>query len=120
MRFNLVGSLTVLLAGCSSLSTGNPTGDPGSGGPTASVAIQESDYAPSVVTIQVGTRVIWTNAGTSTHSVTSDSGGFDSGALAPPKPTMNGDLYQLTFTKQGSYTYHCIFHTGMRGTITVQ
>lgn len=125
MRPNPLCCLTVVLAGCGGLSMTNPTGSNGAGGPTASVAIQDNGYAPSVITIQVGTRVIWTNNGTSIHSVTSDSTGFDSGSLAPPKANpsggmTNGDLFQVTFATPGTYTYHCIYHAAMHGTITVQ
>ena len=129
MRLNLVGSLTVLLAGCSGLnltsSNGNGGGGGGNTGPTASLTIQNFYYAPPIITVQVGTKVTWTNKGPDSHSVTSDSTGFDSGALAGPKPNpyggmTNGGLFQVTFTTPGTYTYHCMFHPQMHGTITVQ
>jgi plastocyanin len=57
--------------------------------------------------------------------VTSDSTGFDSGALAAPTGNgyggmTSGGLFQVTFNTPGTYTYHCMFHAQMHGTITVQ
>lgn len=125
MRFNLVGSLTVLLAGCGGINLTSSTGNGGGNTPTASITVQDFAYAPNVITIKAGTKVNWTNDGPSSHSVTSDSTGFDSGALAGPKPNpyggmTNGGLFQMTFATPGTYTYHCMFHSQMHGTITVQ
>jgi plastocyanin len=38
---------------------------------------------------------------------------LDSGVLGPAA------VYQHTFANAGSYAYHCIFHTPMRGTVQV-
>lgn len=47
------------------------------------------------------------------HRLAADDGSFDSDNLAP-----NGS-YSVTFTTPGTYTYHCMYHEGMTGTITV-
>ncbi|HET7251891.1 MAG TPA: plastocyanin/azurin family copper-binding protein [Gemmatimonadales bacterium] len=127
MRPNLVSALAVLLTGCGGLNLTSSNGNTGGGntGPTASITVQDYAYAPSVINIKVGTKVNWTNDGPSSHSVTSDSIGFDSGALAGPKPNpyggmTNGGLFQMTFLTPGTYSYHCMFHAQMHGTITVQ
>jgi plastocyanin len=131
MRLNLVGCLASLLtlAGCGGLSktasNGNGTGGTGPG-VTASITLHDYAYAPPLITIGVGTTVNWVNNGPSSHSVTADStGGFDSGALSAPKTNpyggvTNGGLFQMTFATPGTYTYHCMFHPQMHGTITVQ
>jgi plastocyanin len=31
----------------------------------------------------------------------------------------SGDKYQVKFTKAGTYQFHCTFHPGMEGTVTV-
>jgi plastocyanin len=49
-----------------------------------------------------------------THTVTSDNGSFDSSALA------SGKTFQFTFSKPGTYTYHCSIHASMTATIIVQ
>ena len=53
------------------------------------------------------------------------SGGttYDGSALVNSGPLMPGQSFSLTFTKAGTYTYHCLFHDdteNMIGTITVQ
>ena len=47
------------------------------------------------------------------HYVEADDGSFESGNVAP-----NG-TYTLTFTAPGVYTYHCEYHEGMTGSVTV-
>jgi len=32
----------------------------------------------------------------------------------------SGGLFQVTFSTPGTYTYHCMFHAQVHGTITVQ
>ena len=49
----------------------------------ASISITASGFSPSMVTVQVGQSVGWTNDSGSAQSVTADSGLFDSGSLAP-------------------------------------
>ncbi len=126
MRRNLLSCCALVLAGCGGLSLTNQTGSGGGNtGPTVSVAIQDNIYAPSVMTIKVGTKVTWTNHGPSSHSVTSDSTGFDSGALDAPTGNgyggmTNGGVFQVTFSTPGTVTYHCMFHPAMRGTITIE
>ncbi|HKE91654.1 MAG TPA: plastocyanin/azurin family copper-binding protein [Gemmatimonadales bacterium] len=125
MQRNLLTCCAVLLVGCSGLSVTNQTGSGGNGGPTASLTIQNYSYAPPTITVQVGTKVTWTNNGPAAHSVTSDSTGFDSGALAAPMGNTyggmtSGGIFQVTFNTPGSYSYHCMFHAQMHGTITVQ
>jgi len=117
MRVNPVSCVAVLLAGCGglNLTSGNGNGGGGNTGPTASITVHDNAYAPNVITIKVGTKVNWRNNGPSSHTVTSDSTGFDSGALAA------SGLFQVTFNTPGTYAYHCTFHpTTMTGTITVQ
>jgi plastocyanin len=80
----------------------------------ASVSIVDFDFQPSSITVSVGTTVTWTNTGSTTHTVTSDSGVFDSGDISP------GDNFQFTFENVGAYPYHCSIHTFMTGTVKVQ
>jgi uncharacterized repeat protein (TIGR01451 family) len=80
----------------------------------ASVSIIDFAFQPSSITIGAGTTVVWTNTGSATHTVTSDSGIFDSGDISP------GGTFQFTFENAGTYSYHCSIHTFMTGTVTVQ
>lgn len=116
-RLLFVLSLTAigaLIAGCGDDSS--PTG--GGGGTTRphfkTVSINGSSFSPSSLTIAVGDTVRWTNFDNVTHSVTSDAG------TELDSPNMgNAAIYQHIFMSAGSFPYHCKFHVGMDGTVTV-
>lgn len=79
-----------------------------------------SGYAffPTMLTVSVGTTVVWTNRTGTSHTVTSNDGKtFDSGistAIAP------GASFSFKFAKPGTYAYHCQFHSSMVGMIVVK
>jgi amicyanin len=76
-------------------------------------------FSPTTLTIKVGTTVTWKNVTAVAHTVTSDDGkSFDSGTNNPIA-AQNG-TYSFTFTKPGTYAYHCSFHPFMKATIIVQ
>jgi amicyanin len=83
---------------------------------TSSVAIQNFAFSPSSITVKVGTTVTWTNKDSIAHTVTSDDGvaGGPNSQLIDQNKT-----YSFTFTKAGTYTYHCTPHSYMKGTVTV-
>lgn len=70
-------------------------------------------FGPGKLTVHVGDTLIWTNTGQANHTVTANNGGFDSGNLAP------GATFSFTFTKPGTYGYHCTYHPWMKGTVIV-
>lgn len=78
------------------------------------VEIEDFAYVSATVTIKAGTTVTWENKDKVQHTVTSDSGLFDSGLLA------KGVAFSYTFTEPGTYTYHCAPHPNMKGTIIVE
>ena len=92
--------------------TPTPTTAPTSTG--NSVSIANFAFSPTSLTVKVGTKVSWTNNDTVTHTVTADKGAFNSGPLAP------GSTFSFTFTKAGTYSYHCNIHPSMMATIVVQ
>jgi plastocyanin len=116
----VLGSL--LMVGCgSSNSAPNDSGGltcPKGGAPvaTTSVTVQDFSFNPACIVVQAGATVTWTNTGMPTHTVTSDTGTFDSGALG------NGGTFTFTFASPGTVNYHCIPHQGlgMVGTVIVQ
>ena len=71
-------------------------------------------FKPKSVTIAVGTTVKWTNNTTVAHTVTSDTGIFNSGIINP------GGTFSFKFTKKGTFGYHCSIHPFMMATITVK
>ena len=75
------------------------------------VVIQNMAFSPSTLTIKVGDKVTWTNQDSVGHSATADDNSFDTGVLA------QGQSGSVTFSKAGTYTYHCKVHTFMTGTI---
>jgi plastocyanin len=79
------------------------------------MAVQIIDFAfePATLEVPAGTTVVWTNAGSAPHTVTSDADAFDSGRLDP------GGTFSMTFDTPGTYHYHCEFHPGMQATIVV-
>lgn len=83
--------------------------------PANEVWIQGSNtYNPSSITVSINTTVKWTNKDAYyTHTVTSNTGDFDSGVIA-----IEG-TYSHKFTTAGTYSYHCTLHT-MSGQVIVQ
>jgi plastocyanin len=72
-------------------------------------------FSPDLVLVSAGETVLWENRGLNSHTVTSDDEVFESGRLD------RNDSYRFTFTRPGTYKYHCRFHDKeMRGTITVK
>ena len=70
-------------------------------------------FKPKSITIAVGTTVKWTNTTTVAHTVTSDTGVFNSGIINP------GGTFKFTFTQKGTFGYHCMIHPFMTATIIV-
>jgi plastocyanin len=84
---------------------------------TLSVSVIDNGYVPEPIVISPGATITWKNIGKEAHTVTSDDGtgeSFDSGTLSP------GRSYRHTFNDEGAFTYHCVFHEDMLGTIIVQ
>lgn len=104
----------------SSSSSGAQASGPGQQvqGQTAAVKVQETDqlkFNPASQTVKAGQVVEWDNGSSVAHNVT-----FDDYSAITSDTMNNGDTYQVKFTKPGTYQYHCTFHPGMDGTVTVQ
>ena len=128
--FGWVLAVTVMAfaAGCGSSSSPAPTPTPTptptpNPPPASSVAASivtnaqnkgANWYSPNPIAVNVGGSVTWTNTDSIAHTSTSDTGVWDSGTIAA------GASFTATFTTAGSFTYHCNFHPGMVGTVTVQ
>ncbi len=101
------------------------TSAPSGTGTTASVKVEfdptnSGKFTPASNSVHVGDTVKWSfvDNQNNPHTVTSDDGStFDSqakGVTGNP-----GDTFSFTFTKAGTYSYHCTFHANMTGKITV-
>lgn len=78
------------------------------------------NYQPAkiVVVIGVNNTVVWVNDDNVAHTVTARSvpngaQNFDSGNMPP------GQTFEYTFTVPGNYTYYCVYHPWMVGTVIV-
>ena len=89
----------------------------------ASIAIKDMAFDPQVLSVEwvEGYRgscfpcpqVTWTNNDDKPHTITSDTGDFDSGPIGP------GEQWTWTFIQAGTYDYHCTYHEEMTGTVEV-
>lgn len=72
------------------------------------------NYSPSSMTLLVGVNntVTFLNQDSVKHTVTASDGSFDSGDILP------GGSWTHTFAA-GTYSFHCVYHSYMKGTITV-
>lgn len=75
--------------------------------------ISDFKFTPSTITVTAGESVTWTNNGPTGHSATADDGSFDTGVLS------RGASGSHTFTRAGTYTFHCTPHPFMTGKVVV-
>lgn len=81
---------------------------------TNTVTMKNLEFDKKILNIKVGDIVTWVNEDTVSHTATADDGSFNTQLLA------QGEKASITFTKKGTYTYHCTVHPSMRGTIVVE
>jgi plastocyanin len=80
---------------------------------TNAATIKGFSFQPDVLKVKVGAKVTWTNDDTVAHTVTADTTSFASGNLQP------GGSFSFTFTRPGTYAYHCSIHPSMHGSVVV-
>lgn len=100
--------------------TAGTSGTPGTGdqaGPTGpqTVAVSMADrrFSPATLEITTGDTVRFVNDDDREHTATAADRGFDSGILQV------GQEFERTFTRAGTYSYLCLLHPDMTGTIAV-
>ena len=81
--------------------------------PGAEVKIDNFSFGPDL-TIAAGSTVTWTNHDDVPHVVASDTDVFKSKALD------TDDRFSYTFTKPGTYLYHCMIHPRMTAKVVVK
>jgi plastocyanin len=82
---------------------------------THNVTIKNFKYSPQEIEIQQGDKVVWTAQDDVAHTVTADSGDFDSGDIADGDPP-----FEQTFKNAGEVKYHCEHHGAMKGKVIVK
>jgi plastocyanin len=80
----------------------------------AAIQIDNFHYTPPNLVVAPGTKVTWTNADDSPHSVREKDGKFKSAALD------TDDTFSQTFAEPGEYEYFCSIHPYMTGKIIVK
>lgn len=101
-------------------STPKPTSPPAdtpsseSTGEVHVVEIVNFGFSPSELTIKAGDTVKFINKDAVGHSATANDDSFDTGMLEQDKAK------EVTFSEDGKFSYYCLPHPGMKGTIIVE
>ncbi|CAB3787873.1 hypothetical protein LMG28688_02568 [Paraburkholderia caffeinitolerans] len=78
------------------------------------VTIAQMRFSPPTVKVHRGERIVWVNQDLVAHTVSAQAKTFDSGSIAP------GASWRYVANTPGSYSYQCLFHPAMRGTLIVE
>jgi len=86
------------------------------GGSNAStrIVMDGTSFHPAETTVESGAPVLWANLDPFPHNVTSESGNFHSGDLAPD------GTWVFRPTERGTFEYHCTLHPGMKAVLRVR
>jgi len=79
---------------------------------TQTVDIVNFAFKPATLRVAPGTKVVFANTSSATHSATRASG-FDTGLIKPGKSA------ETRFKQKGTFRYHCKIHSFMRGKVVV-
>jgi plastocyanin len=117
----VAAAAALLVAGCSSSSSdssssGSTTTAAGSSSAGANaISIKNFAFNPAELRVKVGDKITVSNDDSTTHTMSADdtSTGVDTGNISP------GSSKTVTFTKPGTFVYHCHIHSSMTGTVTV-
>jgi plastocyanin len=84
-------------------------------GSGTTVTMGKNCFTPTVLRTDVGSEVTWVNKDPESHTVTGAGGSWGSGHKeAAPATTMT-----FRFKESGVYSYTCLLHPGMTGTVVV-
>jgi len=115
-----VAAFTIVVAACGGYGGPTPTGpnQPVTAPPGAIVIDVAGingtrSFAPNPATVPAGQTVVWHNVDGTTHRVVLDTGGFDTGNIAP-------GAFSAPMTLPAVGPYHCSIHPEMTGVIVVQ
>jgi plastocyanin len=110
--------LACMIAGCSSSQapvTAVPTQSNVEGG--TGITIKNFAFDPQMLTVKPGTVVTWVNQDAVPHAIVSDT---ESPETFSSDTLQTGSSYSFTFTRPGTFPYHCSIHPSMKGTVIVQ
>lgn len=83
-------------------------------GPVFRSSMAAIKFQDERIEVPVGTTVEWSNDDQVAHTVTADYNAFDSGNLE------SGQIWRYTFTRVGTFGFHCTLHPFMKGSIVVK
>ena len=114
-RIQLIAVASVILIMTCLVSCSKSGGSGGGGGSTTPTIkiLQGMTYSPASLSVKVNTVINITNEASVQHSVTSDD------AISFDKEVAAGTTVTYNCPVVGTFTYHCKFHAGMAGTLTV-
>ena len=89
--------------------------------PVASTPVQGANevwitgrsFTPAIITVPVGTTVTWISKSGDAHTVTNDAGLFNASLAF-------GQSFSYTFTERGEFSFYCVPHSEMGGTVYVK
>ena len=87
---------------------------PAQAGSTKTVSVKNNSFSPTSVSIKKGGKVTWKwTQGGVPHNVTPAKG---AGSATSSK---KGFTFSKTFSKAGTFKYHCTIHSSMKMTVKV-
>jgi plastocyanin len=95
-----------------------PAAEPGPDGlgrrDTVTAKVQDFVFGPGRLEVTAGTTIVWTNDGQLVHTVSAGDRSFESGPIEP------GERRGITFSRAGTFPFHCTPHPFMRGVVVVR
>ncbi|QLG12987.1 multicopper oxidase domain-containing protein (plasmid) [Deinococcus sp. D7000] len=101
--------------GATTMTLPTPASTPGPAETAAVVRISNFEYAPETVRVRAGGSVTWENHDGVGHELAVSVGGQEQRVTLPP-----GGRASVTFPETGTFTYRCLPHPFMTGTLQVQ
>lgn len=116
----LIGGYLIFAKGYNNSSSNSTTNLPNNSSDANKITIKNFAFDPPTITVKSGTTVTWTNEDSADHFVASDPHPThtDLPGLSS-NPFSQGQSYSFTFTKVGTFGYHCHLHPSMKGTVIV-
>jgi plastocyanin len=78
------------------------------------VKIDNFSFAPTALTVRVGTQITWTNRDDIPHTVVEDNKTFKSKVLD------TDEKFSFTASRPGTYNYYCSIHPKMTAKLVVE
>ncbi len=78
------------------------------------VVVTVRKFMFDTITVKAGDVVVWRNSDQVEHTITADSGAFESPLIKP------GERWSFRFTAAGTFAYHCVPHPFMKAEVHVR